>query len=378
MPATLIMRMVRPLFLIRICGIRSDRIGHFVADIAEHIGRGKIKSPRTFNVYFFQGPISNTQWELMAKRSSLHIFGNWLRYLNEWNRIIPGGRLHTMSTSLTGSRDVEGLWQRFDCSIPFLPSEDAACEDWLKSKGWTKGEPFVALLVRDSAYLKQTYSNFDWNNHSYRDSDIHTYLPAMESLAAKGVWVLRMGKTMGSPIESKSNRIIDYAFESEKSDLLDIWLFSNSAGVISTSSGLDILSAIYRIPSLCINVLPLSSIWSYTSTIWVPKKIRWVENRRSLSLSEHLENDFHHSLEYENAGIEIVDLSEDEIHVAVQEFWERTIGSFDESEADLKRQQLFWHNFSQWSEFHEHHQWIHMEARIGASWLKSMGAEFFK
>jgi putative glycosyltransferase (TIGR04372 family) len=377
-PLALLIRLIRPLIVIRICGIRSDRIGHFVADIAEHIGREKIKSTRTFNFYFFKGPISNTQWESMAKRSSLKVVGNWLRYLGDWSQIIPGGGLHTIHTSLTDSRDVEGLFHRFDCSIPFLPSEDVSCEDWLKSKGWTKGEPFVVLLVRDSAYLSQNHSNYDWSHHSYRDSDIKTYIPAIEWLASQGVWVLRMGKSMATRIYSKSNRIVDYAFDAKKSDLLDIWLFANSSAIISTASGLDYLGGIYRKPILFLNALPLFDLASFFDMTWVPKNLIWKDSRKFLTLTETIEHTYYFSNEYEANGIEVEDLSTQVITQSVIEFWQKTSNTKKDSAGEIGTQRLFWTIFTENPKFREKHNSVHKNARVGTFWLSTMGERYLR
>jgi putative glycosyltransferase (TIGR04372 family) len=378
MPATLIMRMVRPLVLIRVCGIRSYRIGHFVADVSEHIGREKIKPPRTFNFYFLQGPISNTQWELMAKRSSLRISGKWLSFLDDWNNFIPGGKLHTINSSLTDSRDVEGLFQQFDCSIPFLPLEDASCEGWLKSKGWKKGEPFVALLVRDSEYLNQTRPNLDWSYHNYRDSNIQTFVPALEWLASQGVWVLRMGKFMSTPLETKSNRVVDYAFDVEKSDLLDIWLFANSSAIISTASGLDQLGGIYRKPILFLNAMPLFDMASSYNMTWIPKRLRWRSTDQDLTLSEVLENSFYHTGQYIEKGIDIVNLSEEEILSYVIEFWQQeSLGRVPKSN-EVELNESFWQILEASPAFHVNHGWRHPKAKVSSSWLISMGVEFLR
>ena len=370
------MRAIRPLVTIRICGIRSDRIGHFVADIAEHIGRENIKPPRTINFYFLRGLISNTQWELMAKRSSLKVLGDWLRYLDDWNRIIPGGGLHTMSSSLTESQDLEGLFFKFDCTIPFLPSESTDCEKWLESKGWTKGEPFVVLLVRDSQYLNKNHSSHNWDYHSYRDSDIQTYLPAMEWLASQGVWVLRMGKSMAKPFNSKSNLIIDYAFESGKSDLLDIWLFANASAVISTALGLDYLGGIYHNRILFLNAMPLPAIASFFDMTWVPKHMRWKDTHEDLVLSEVLEKDFYDSKQYTEEGIEIIDLSNQEILAYVIEFWKEGSGDGGRSvyEEDLSKR--FWKIFESSPGYDAHHGWRHPKASISSTWLVQMGEDY--
>lgn len=377
-PATFLMRAIRPIMMIRICGIRSDRIGHFVTDIAEQIGRENIKPARTLNFYFLRGPISNTQWELMAKRSSLRVVGDWLRYLDGWNRIIPGGGLHTMSSSLTESRDVEGLFQKFDCTIPFLPTEEANCEAWLESKGWTKGEPFVVLLVRDSEYLKNNYPNYDWNYHSYRNSDIRTYLPAMEWLASQGVWVLRMGKSMALPLHSNSKKIVDYAFDSGKSDLLDIWLFSNSSGIISTCSGLDQLGGIYRKPIIFLNAMPLFDLASSYNMTWIPKRLRWRSTNQDLTLSEVLENSFYYSNQYIEKGIDIINLSEEEILSYVIEFWQQeSLGRVPNSN-EVKLTESFWQILEASPAYKVNHGWRHPKASVSSNWLISMGVEFIR
>jgi putative glycosyltransferase (TIGR04372 family) len=377
-PATFLMRAIRPLVMIRICGIRSDRIGHFVTDTAEHIGRENIKPARTLNFYFLRGPISNTQWELMVKRSSLRVLGDWLRYLDGWNRIIPGGGLHTMSSSLTESRDLEGLFQKFDCTIPFLPTEEANCEAWLESKGWTKGEPFVVLLVRDSAYLSQDHSNYDWSYHSYRDSDIKTYIPAIEWLASQGVWVLRMGKSMATRIHSKSIRIVDYAFEAKKSDLLDIWLFANSSAIISTASGLDYLGGVYRKPILFVNALPLLDLASFFDMTWIPKNLVWKKSGENLTLSETIQNTYYRSPEYKSNGIEVEDLSTEVIAQSVIEFWQKTSNTQKDSAGDIETQRLFWTIFTENPKFREKHKVVHKNARVGTFWLSTVGQRYLR
>ena len=80
----------------------------------------------------------------------------------------------------------------------------------------------------------------------------------MEWLADEMVWVLRMGKLMHKPISSNHPRIIDYAFHPERSELLDIWLFANCTGCISTSTGIDSVSHMYGIPMLFVNQMSIN------------------------------------------------------------------------------------------------------------------------
>jgi hypothetical protein len=227
-PIVFLIRVLRPIVLIRMGTLNSSRIGHFVADGAEHVARIQQQPANTVD-WFWLGKTCNSQWERMIRRS-LPVY-SWVKYLDWWNRALPGGSAHTRPSSYTQSRDVEGLYARYDVKIPFLPAESEEAFAWLRSKGWSDGKPFVCLLVRDDAFLANdplqgngtTASHGRWSYHDYRNSDIDTYIPAIQWLSEQGVWVIRMGKLMAKPLPTSIDHVIDYAFDPGKSDLLDIW-----------------------------------------------------------------------------------------------------------------------------------------------------------
>ena len=375
-PAVIIMRVLRPFVLVRVGSLNSARIGHFVADGAEHLARIQQQPTNTVD-WFWLGKTSNSQWERMIRRTlPVH---SWAWYLYWWNMVIPGGSAHTRPNSYTLSRDVEGLYARYDVQIPFLPSESEEALTWLRNKGWSDGEPFVCLLVRDAEFLAndpmygtvRQRANLDWSYHNYRDSDIETYLPAVKWLAEQGVWVIRMGKLMAKRIPDGMDHVIDYAFDAGKSDLLDIWLFANCDGCISTATGPDAISAAYGKPLLFVNALPLGISTSWSRSIWVPKTLRWAETGQILSVREHLLNSWLTTNEYDRAGIVIENLSSDEIRSAVQEFWRRYSGSWDEAREDQQKQDDYRNMFLDWPEFSRFNGWLHPEARVGTAWLRS-------
>jgi len=375
-PTVLIIRALRPIVLIRIGTLTSGRIGHFVADGAEQVARLQQQPTNTVD-WFWLGKTCNSQWELMIRRSlPVHA---WVKHLDWWNRALPGGSAHERPSSYTDSRDVEGLYARYDVKIPFLPTESDEALTWLRGKGWTDGEPFVCLLVRDDEYLAKdplhgkgtTRSIDEWSYHRYRNSDIDTYLPAIHWLTEQGVWVIRMGKLMAKPLPTGIGHVIDYAFDPGKSDLLDIWLFANCIGCVSTSTGPDAVSVVYGKPLLFVNALPLGLSLSWGESIWVPKPLRWAAMGRALSVSEHLANTWLTASEYEKAGIKIVNLSSDEITAAVQEFWQRSSGSWKEAEEDQLKQVAYRNTFFEWPEFSTYNGWLHPDARVGTAWLRS-------
>lgn len=375
-PLVLAIRIVRPIVHVRICALNAQRIGHIVPDVAEHLLINKSNSAKVLNLYFFQTPISNYQWYVMTRRSSLRVFGGWLRYVYLWNRLIPRGISHQIPSSFSDSRDLNGLINKFGCSLPFTDEEVYECKSWLRSKGWKDEEPFVVLQVRDSKYLKNWVQNVDVDYHSYRDSNIESYLPSVEWLSSQGVWVIRMGRNMQNPLQSSAALVVDYAFDDKKSDLLDIWLFANCSGCITTASGPDGISTVYRRPLLCVNASPLGILFSMFNSIWVPKNLQWEGSGKSLNLGEYLDHTFLRTEEYIGAGIRIVDLTPEEILAAVKEFWERIQGSWVETETGADMQDRFWSHFSRWPLYGSYHGWKHPSSLIGTAWLISKGPEF--
>jgi putative glycosyltransferase (TIGR04372 family) len=377
-PGVFIIRLMRPIRCIRICEIRSERIGHFVQDICEHIGRNYEKNNYYLDLYYFV-KVSNTQWEKMARRSKLIIVPSLIQYLDRWNKKIPGGRFHLLPSSNTESRDTDGLFSKFDCSIPFLLSEKLECKSWLETKGWCEGEPFVIFLVRDAAYQSEFLPNSrDWDYHNYRNSDIKTYLPAMKWLADQGVWVLRMGKTMNNRITLVHDKIIDYAFDQNKSDLLDIWLFSNCNAIVTTSSGLDILGAVYKIPILQINFLPLHHLFSFSAGMILPKKLLWREKKSYLSISEMLNNGFLKSDEYLNSGIKIIDLTEQEILECIKNFWNvfNDEIKLEDSHKDLNEK--FWKILENNRNYMLINKWRHPNSYVSNAIMNTIGEDLLR
>ena len=376
-PAVLLIRALRPIVLIRLGTLFSWRIGHFVADGAEQVARRQQHASNSVD-WFWLWKTCNSQWECMIRRNfRVH---SWVRYLDWWNGVLPGGAAHERPSSLTRSIDVEGLLWRYNAKFPFLPDETNEALAWLRSKGWRDGEPFVCLLVRDEAYLANDPLQGDgttaaygrWSYHDFRDSDIDTYLPAIRWLAEQGIWVIRMGKLMAKPLRTDMDRVIDYAFDPSKSDLLDIWLFANCTGCVSTSSGPDVVSLVYGKPLLFVNALPMSTALFWGQSIWVPKTLRWASTGRILSAKEYLVDGCWVTADFEAAGITVTNLSSEEITTAVQEFWRRSSGTWEEVQDDQHRQEDYRNIFLEWSEFSKGNVWLHPDARVGTEWLRSI------
>ena len=377
-PLLFFIRLIKPFIFIKFLSINSIRIGHFVMDSVHQI-LAKDFPREGYKLISFEEPTANNYWATYIKRHGNSIIKQWSKYLVYWNIKIPGGKDHMLASSLTISGDMHGLLEKSNLNLTFRENENEEGKSWLNSKGWHEGEKFVCLIVRDSAYLEthEELGVFNWSYHDYRDSPVEDYLPALDWLTDQGVWVIRMGKTMKNQIKSENKKIIDYAFLEDKNDFLDIWLFANCDLCISTGTGPDAVSNIFRRPSLYLNFLPLSHIVSWSNAMTVPKKILWKESGKVLSLKEYIKNTFTEDIvKPKNKNIEIKNLSRDEILTSVKECWRFITNSIEFEQEDKDIQNKFWEILKSEPESQDFHDWIHPKARVGLSWIKSKDKNF--
>ena len=359
--------------MVRFGPVRSDVIGHSVFDPEYYLCERELTNSKTLDFFYFEGKkFPNEQWKLMLRRT-LRI-NNIFRYLDKTNLLMPGGKIHHKIMCTTGSRDIKGYLAETKPHITFTSEEDRQGRLFTDELGVKRSDRFVCLIVRDSAYKEkfQKWRNRDWSYHGYRDSNIDTYEDAALALAEKGYWVFRMGKMVHKSFKAAHPRILDYANSEYRSDFLDIWLMANCFLAISTSTGLDDVSVVFRRPILFVNHLPVGdSRTGSTKYMEAFKKMRWKETGQYLSLREQIDCGairFYSTNEYERLGIEIIDDTQDEIKSTVLEFEKQLDGQNNEltaKEEGLKKQ--FWNIMAEWKDYSKYHG--KRRAIIGNSFL---------
>jgi len=368
-PCVLIIRLLRPIILIRIGTLFSGRIGHFAKDAGIQWIENKTNG-NDINIYWLDKDTCNKQWEKMVRRN--FFVHAWVEYVHVWNKYIYGGEKHYRPSSITGSRDIKGLLESNNFGmLKFLEDEEKEAKEWLINKGWNDGEPFVCIQVRDTAYLgsEEFHLNYDWDYHDYRNSNISTYILAIKWLLEQGVFVLRMGKKVNKKTPFNHPKFVDYPFCSDKSDLLDIWLFANCNLCISTGSGPDAISDIYRRPVVLLNYLPLVDMFSWSFSINHPKNLVWKDTGKALTLDDYLNYAFYFTEEYINSNIEIIDLTQEEILDVVIECWSYIQGDRVDSKNDIDMQKIFWNKIVSNKNSKDYHGYIHKKSRISTVFL---------
>jgi len=376
-PVVLFIRAIRPFFYIKFLQIRSNRIGSFVFDSVYQIILKLRQKKNFYSLLCFEEPTSNDYWAKFIKRQKA--INQWSWYLYYWNKKIPRGDKHIERSYLTPlSRDLIGLFEKSRLNLNFQSKENIKGYNWLKSKGYSDGEPFVCVMVRDSAYLEsnELAGEYDFSYHNYRNSNIEDYLPALDWLTDQGVWVIRMGKVMENPILTKNERIIDYPFLKEWNSFLDIWLFANCDLCISTGSGPDCISDVFRRPLLFLNFLPPKGVVSWSNSMTLLKKLSWGDSGKELTLKESIKYDSLTSFGYEDKNILVSDLSSEEITTSVKECWNSMRDHSEMKKDDKAKQDRFWEILKSEPNSKGFQGLIHPKAKIGINWLRNKGEDY--
>ena len=155
LPLVLMIRVLRPWFLVRINILTSERLGHFASNTELYLcerdaGINRPNMPYV-DLWYHNWPISNKQLARMWERV-LHVGPGWLLApVDRMNSLIPGGAVHQIGDNTQIGRDVLNLLERFPPHLRFLPEEEKQGNAGLRALGIPVGAPFVCLNVREAA-----------------------------------------------------------------------------------------------------------------------------------------------------------------------------------------------------------------------------------
>lgn len=347
--------------------IDSKRIGHFAGDLAIRMAQASQEKLPAKTLYWVAGNVSNKfLFDIMKRNLWCHPIAGYIALLAPYLRGSSDWFLPSPKWG-SGSRDVEGIISRTGFSAQFLPPENQFAYNWLRRTGWIDGQKIVCVMVRDSEFLRSENPS---DNHDYRDSDVQTFVPAMEWLANDGALVLRMGRTMAQPLDSSHPNIVDYAFHPERSDFLDVWLFANCDLCVTTGTGPDQIAVAYGKPLVCINYLPLTLALTSADVVTAGKRL-YSESGERLSLEEHLHADLTKTKDYREAGIVIKDLSSEEILKIVMERWDAIQSAPHRTAEDTALRFRFIEALKSGSRA-DRHGYIHPGANLSKAWVKEL------
>lgn len=350
----IIIRIIKPIILIRYGNLFSNRIGHFAGNTELYLCEkdARINTPQKFNLdlFYIEKPISNYQLLKMWKRL-LIILPSWLICrIKIINKLIPGWEIHEVGHNANMDRDIFNLLDKYPAHLKFTAEEEINGQEQLKNIGLSYNEKFVCLFVRDSAYLNSYQPEHDWSAHDYRNANIQNYILAIQELINRGYYVIRMGAKVKESVNFKNPKFIDYAYNGMRTDFLDIFLGAKCEFCISTSSGWDAVPGfLFRKPVLITNLVPIGYLPTFTNKYIVMIKGHYsIIKDRYLTFSEIFEYGLGYILDssvYSMNKVKLVENSPEEIREAVIETEELLTGNLINNVEDEALQIQFWKLF---------------------------------
>lgn len=345
---------------IRFGMIWSSRIGHMAGNMECYLCEREAGLSKGWDFWFHGSNPCSVQLDRMLRRVIRIDDTGFVRICALVNELFPGKEKHGIDTANV-DRDIHNLMEKQKPHLYFPAEEREFGVDELRRMGIPYGSKWVCLIVRDSAYLPQLAY------HSYRDSDVDTYVQAAEALAERGYYVVRMGIKVEKPLKSNHPRVIDYATNGKHTDFRSMYLGAHCAFALSNGCGIDSIPVIFRKPICYVNYVPVEYLQTYNKGSLAIWKHHEKEGKR-MTLKEIYESKCGHFMaaeDFKDAGITLVDNTPEEITAVALEMVERV------ESAAQPYPQAFWATFPRSVSTHNDKP-LHGEIRmrIGREFLK--------
>ena len=351
----LLIRIIRPVFLVRIGVMRSDRIGHFALEtelwILERVSGVATRPKRSIDLWYAPEPIANRVLYKMWTQV-LTIWPNWLMVtVFRLNQLIPGTSAHEIENATSSCLDVHNLLDIYPPRLKFTAMQLEQGQKGLAELGIKPTDRFVCFIVRDSAYTKKAFPEKDMSYHDFRNCDVNDYVAGAEALADRGLFVLRMGSVVSKPLVSNNPRVIDYANSKVRSEFMDLFLGAHCEFNVSDGLGFYAIPAMFRRPNAYVNYSPFFMFYSSRACdLGIAKTMIDTSTGKRLNLTEMGERGVARSrasVEFVKAGVSVKSNTPSEIRDLMLEMLDRLEGKWKAQPLDDELQNKFWKKYSE-------------------------------
>ena len=200
----------------------------------------------------------------------------------------------------------------------------------LRKWGVSDDDWFVSLHVREG-------DGNPWTNNA--DARIESYQRAIDRIVNSGGWVIRMGNPSMTPLKVQ-DQVVDYSRSSDRSDWMDVFLWSRCRAFVGSMSGPFNIPAVFGVPTLITNHGGFGLDQGFNRSLMLPKLYWDISTRRMLSAKEMLDGPFGWTVSRRFPGheIEIVENSPEELEQGVVSILEiaNRAECFDEMKLEQK------------------------------------------
>ena len=373
LPFLILIIIIYPFVKIKVGFLRSDRIGHFTLDTELYLLEKKNKKIKSIDLFYLgrKKVCNKTLLKLWKKelivlpRFILRPLCLQIRYFNFLNFLRCG-------QTLCNQRDVLNLLDQYPCTIELNHDDLTKGENERLKIELPKKAKFVCLIVRDSSYLEKLYGQ-KIIKHDYRDSDVDDFIKACDAITELGYYVIRMGAVVNKPIKTKNKMIIDYAFNNLRTDFMDIYLASQCEFCLTTGTGFDGTTLMFRKPNIYVNIAPLFDIRMECSTmLTIPCHYYSKKLSKKLTITEITNSEsaiYIDNKQFQDDGIELIKNSPEEIKEIVIEAAKRNKKEWIDNDGD-KLNKKFVKIFPSKKVFNSIIRHGKIKGRIGSDFLK--------
>lgn len=248
--------------------------------------------------------------------------------------------LMQVTGALEGTATSYATYARWGRRSPLLKLSDAdraAGRAQLARWGMPADAWFVCIHSREGGYSPE-----DEHWHTYRNSPVTDYLPAMEAIIAAGGWCIRLGDATMEPLPPLPG-VIDYARSTDKSELLDLFFCAECRFFLGNTSGLYLVASAFGRPCALANMVPISISYGIgIDDIAIPKRLK--RDRALVPISTLMRTPaahYRYTELYEKDRLEPVSNTPEEIRLLVEEMIERLEGRAAYTAEDEARQAAY-------------------------------------
>lgn len=192
---------------------------------------------------------------------------------------------------------------------------------------------YATLHVRDTNNRTGDLDSFA------RNAEIEDYRLAVQAVADRNGYVLRLGEEGMPPVDLGPN-FIDYAHTPAKTEAMDVFLVSQARFHIGTDSGMSILPGVFDVPCAYTNWSPPGTFAWYGNALYILKMLRRPDGRL-IEFDEMVRSPLGscESLYYmESHSLKLEDNTPEEIRELVAEMMDVVEGKFKPNQEDAANQ----------------------------------------
>lgn len=324
----------------------------------------------SFQCLFISGEPANEQVYQMIKRVNPTLKSPFL------HKLLSALKAMRPQSSLWSGLDVTGgketvVWNSVPPQLSFSSADDERGTKLLKSLGLEKGQ-YVCYFSRDAAYLN-AFESQNFSYHDYRNADINHYIETLKWLNDQGLKTLRMGSVVKDVLNYDNPLNINYA-NNHRSDFGDAYLIPHAKLFIGDTSGIYYFAEALGKPNLLINIVPMGLPNVLKDDMYVPKMYFSKKFDRLMTFQEIFESGSHlwfQQTQFDQAEIQLLENTPDEILEATKEMFERLEGRFQESAEDQRRQARYLEIFQRYHPSFTHYP------KISCYFLKKYEKQLF-